>query len=61
MPGDSIVEEIRVIREAIAEEHGQDVKAIVEALRRQEATSDVALVSLPPKRLSSKQARRRVG
>ena len=57
MPDDAIVEEVRAIREAIAEEHGNDVKAIAEALRRQQPTT----VSFAPKRLSNSQTGRKAG
>jgi hypothetical protein len=52
---DPIIEEIRAIRESFAKEHGYDVKAIVAALRREEAESGLDVVSFPPKRLSQKQ------
>jgi hypothetical protein len=52
---DSIIEEVRAIREAFAKEHGYDVKAIVHALQRQEAGSGRRVVSLQPKRLPRKQ------
>ncbi len=61
MSGDSIVEEVRAIREAIAREHGDDVDAIVEALRRRGAESKRPVVSLPPKRLSDSQTDRKAG
>jgi len=38
---DTIVDEVRAIREAIAAEHGHDLKAIVEDLRRQEREQGV--------------------
>jgi hypothetical protein len=61
MVRDPIVEEVRVIREAFAKEHGYDVKAIVDALQRAEAKSDQRPVSLKPKRLARKQRERKVG
>jgi hypothetical protein len=50
MRRDPIVEEVRRHREAIAREHGNDVDAIVAAFQREDATSGVTTVSLPPKR-----------
>jgi hypothetical protein len=61
MAADSIVDEVRAIREAIAREHGDDVDSIVEALRRQQADRKCPVVSLPPKRLSDDNAARKVG
>jgi len=52
---DPIVEEVRAVREALAKEHGYDVKAIVRSLQRQEAGSGRRVVSLQPKRLPRKQ------
>jgi len=46
---DPIVDEVRAIRESIAAEHGHDLKAIVEDLRRQEHERGVPTLSLPPK------------
>lgn len=48
---DPIVDEVRAIREAIAAEHGYNVKAIVEDLRRQEREQGVPNLSFPPKRV----------
>jgi hypothetical protein len=53
MVRDPIIEEVRSIRDAYAKEHGYDIKAIVAALRREEAESGREVVSLPPKRLVS--------
>ena len=50
MRRDPIVEEVRRNREAIAQEHGNDLGAIVAAFMREEATSGVKTVSLRPKR-----------
>lgn len=52
MAADSIVDEVRAIREAIAREHGDDVGAIVEALRREEIANKTPVVSFPAKRAS---------
>ena len=61
MPRDPIVEEVRRIREAIAGEHGYDIKAIVHALQRQEAEGGRQLVALPPKPLPKDQTERKAG
>jgi hypothetical protein len=61
MPRDSIIEEVRATREAIAREHGNDVKAIIEALQRQDAATGQVTVSLPAKRLRKTQAGRKAG
>ncbi len=61
MARDPIVEEIRAIREAFAEEHGYDVRAIVDALQRGEADSARRPVSLQAKRTRKKQRERKAG
>lgn len=61
MRRDSIVDEVRGIREEIAREYGNDVKAIVAALQRQEAANPVGVVSLIAKRLPKKQTDRKAG
>ena len=61
MARDPIVEEVRAIRQAIAEEHGNDLDAIVEAFRRQDAANGVQTVSFPPKRLPENEKTRRAG
>jgi hypothetical protein len=61
MERDSIVEEVRAVREAFAKEHGYDLKAIVRALKREEARNRKKLVSLSPKRLSQKRELRKAG
>jgi len=58
---DPIVEEVRAVREALAKEHGYDVKAIVRSLQRQEAESGRRVVSLRPRRLPRKQRERKAG
>jgi hypothetical protein len=52
---DPIVEEVRAVREALAKEHGYDIKAIMRALQRQEAGSGRRVVFLQPKRLPRNQ------
>ncbi len=61
MTRDPIVQEVRAIREAFAKEHGYNVKAIVQALQREEQASGRQRVSLPPKRTAKKQRQRKVG
>jgi hypothetical protein len=61
MARDAIVEEVRAIRQAIADEHGNDLEAIIEAFRRQDAANGVQTVSFPPKRLTEKGNTRRAG
>jgi hypothetical protein len=46
---DSLVQEIRKIREAYAREFGYDLQAIHCDLKRQEQASDRRIVSLPPR------------
>jgi hypothetical protein len=46
MSRDPIVDEIRAIRAAIAQEHGNDLKAIVAALKRREGADGRRVVSL---------------
>ena len=61
MTRDPIVEKVRAIREAFAREHGYDVKAIVQALQREERESGRRLVSLQPKKVPAKQRERKAG
>lgn len=61
MPTDSIVDEVRGIREAIAREHGDKLDAIVEALRRHQTDNKTVVVSFPPRRLSAGDAKRKAG
>ena len=61
MRRDPIVDEVRAIREAIAEEHGNDLKAIVAEFQRQDAASGIKGVSFPPKPLPDKEPARRAG
>lgn len=49
---DSIVEEVRKIREAHAERFAFDLKAIYEDLKMQEKKSKRKVVSFPPKRIA---------
>ena len=61
MGRDPIVDEVRAIREAIAEEHGHDLKAIVAYFQRQDAASPIQGVSLPPKHLPDHERPRKAG
>lgn len=47
---DSLLQEIRKIREAYALEFGYDLQAIHSDLKRQEQASGRRIVSLPPRR-----------
>ena len=49
---DPIVEEVRRVREEHAARFGNDLRAIVEDLRQQQARSGRKVVSRPPKRPS---------
>jgi hypothetical protein len=49
---DSIVEEVRKHRAAIAAEHGNRLEAILAALQREEADWPAGTVSRPPKALA---------
>ena len=55
---DPIVEEVRKHRAEIAREYGNDVRAIVAGLEREDASETTPLVSLPPKRLPKTSTRR---
>ena len=59
MRRDPLVEEIRKNRVTIAQEHGNDVNAIVAAFQREDAISGVATVSFPPKRVLKSVPRRK--
>ena len=61
MGRDPIVDEVRAIREAIAEEHGNDLKAIVAHFQQQDAASAIKGVSLSPKYLPDHERPRKAG
>ena len=61
MGRDPIVDEVRTIREAIADEHGNDLKAIVAHYQHQDAASVIKGVALPPKLLPDKERVRKAG
>lgn len=50
MTPDPIVDEVRKIRDSIAQEHGYNIDAIFEALRRMEETSGRPHVAPPPRK-----------
>ena len=54
MAKDPIVEEVRAIRAAIAAEHGNDLDAIIRALKRKQGAD----VDFSAKRAPKKQARK---
>jgi len=58
---DPIVEEVRLIRDAFAKEHGYDIKSIVRALQKEEAKGDRRVLSLEPKGLATKRRERGTG
>jgi hypothetical protein len=60
MRRDSLVEEIRKNRAAIAQEHGDDVDVIIAAFQREDAISGVATASFPPKRVLMRVPRRKL-
>lgn len=61
MAQDPIVDEVRAHREAIAREHGNDLKAVVAALKQKEGADGRRVVSLVAKREPKKQAKRKAG
>ena len=61
MSRDPIVDEIRVHRMAIAQEHGNDLKAIITALRRKQGADGRRVVSFVAKAEPTKQAKRKAG
>ncbi len=52
-PSDSIVDEVRAAREALAKESGDDIEKIVEAARRRQSKSGRKVVTLPPRKTDS--------
>ncbi len=61
MSRDPIVDEVRAQRAAIAQEHGNNLKAIIAALKRKEGVDGRRVVSLAGKQESKKVARRKAG
>ena len=58
MPHDPIVAEVRAHRAAIAREHGNDLKAIIAALRRKQGADGRRVVSFATTREVSKPKRK---
>lgn len=52
MTNDTIVDEVRAIRDAIAREHNYDLASICRALREEARAAGIATVSLPPRPVS---------
>lgn len=52
---DSIVDEVRAARDALAKESDDNLEKIVEAARARQAKSGRTIVTLPPKKTDSKQ------
>lgn len=52
MASDSIVDEVRAIRDAYAKRFGYDLKAIMQDLKEQTRRSGWKTVTLPPKRIA---------
>lgn len=61
MSKDPIVDEVRAARAAIAEEHGNDLKKIIAALRRKEGADGRRVVDLTAKRPSKVHHKRKAG
>ena len=53
MKHDEIIHEVRANRERLAAEHDFDIRALYEAARHRERTSDRRVVKLAPRRLST--------
>lgn len=52
MSTDSVVDEVRAIRDAIAREHDYDLASICRAIRERARASGVQTVTLPPRPVS---------
>ncbi len=61
MSQDPIVDEVRAIRAAIAQEHGNDLKAIIAALKRREGTDGRRVVSLAASGTPTTPGKRKAG
>jgi hypothetical protein len=61
MSKDPIVDEVRAIRAAIAEEHGNDPDEIIRTLKRKEGADGRRVVDLSAKRSPKKQPKRKAG
>jgi hypothetical protein len=49
---DSIIDEVRATRDAIAKEHDYDIDKLAEALKAREAKSGRKIVRLPPREVT---------
>ena len=58
MAKDPIVEDVRAIRAAIAAEHGNDLDAIIRALKRKQGADGRRVVDLSAKRAPKKHTRK---
>ena len=58
MSKDPIVDEVRAIRAKIAAEHGNDLEAIIRALKQKEGTDGRRVVNLAARRVLKKQTRK---
>lgn len=58
MSKDPIVDEVRAIRAGIAKEHGNDLEAIIRALKRKEGADGRRVVDLTAKRAPKKPTRK---
>jgi hypothetical protein len=61
MSRDPIVEEVRAQRALIAQEHGNDLKSIIAALKKKEGADGCPVVSRAGKQESRKPERRKAG
>ncbi len=61
MSKDTIVDEVRAARAAIAAEHGNDLKKIIAAFRRNEGADGRRVVNLTAKRSSKSHPKRKAG
>ncbi len=52
MSTDSLIDEVRAIRDAIAREHDYDLAAICRAIRERSRAAGVQTVTLPPRPVS---------
>ena len=50
---DSILDEVRAARDAIAKEHDYDIEKLAQALKVREATSGRKVVRLPPRAVTT--------
>jgi len=59
MSRDPIVDEVRAIRAAFAQEHGNNLKTIIAALKRREGADGRHVVSLAPSETATTPAKRK--